>query len=62
MHCPFLGDKINYSIWNRVDVPARQPMQPDGPVRRTTHAIAIVNFILPVRDYELSLKKLRYHM
>ncbi len=35
-----------------VVVPARQPMKPDEPVQQP---YAIVNFIPPVRDYELGL-------
>ncbi len=54
IHSPLLGDKVNYMAQSCRTGP---PRQPDGPVRQTTHAIGhIVNFTLPVRDYELSLK------
>ncbi len=57
MHIPFLGDKVDYSIG--LSFPARQPMWPDGPVRKL---YAIVNFIPPVMDFELGLCLLLYQL
>jgi hypothetical protein len=49
---PLLGIYCS-RLWHRVVVPARPPMQPDGPVRQQPYAM--VNFILLVRDYEFGL-------
>ncbi len=58
IHSPLLGGKVDHSIGLSF-VPASQPMWPDGPVRKL---YAIVNFIPPVRDYELGLCLLLYQL